>query len=499
MILHSLWRALAGHSTPALLAVLLALPAHPAVAQTEAGGPDIFAIPDPAAPDAAAPDTATPSGSAGLGVDHDAKTARAFLEAELARYRSAGLIMPRIEDIGDFDDATVLQLQDQLLADPRHICEQSVRTALFLDAHLEEADWRQVAIGVERLPELALDTLLVWLPDEHDVFQLLVPELKALDKVINNAMDLDKTAAILKDHYVPSPAVRNGQWVNEIVSTSMAESWPEDRIEARRADLLAEGQKAAENMIVLQKRIDEALHMVDERLQGELAIAWGKRNAELRGIADKMGYPPGVSPEFVLPPQTVEAVDLRYGKTVYDLKKAVTAENDEKIKWAYRAMTEAQLAAEKALVQRDALARYSSPIARGACHEITRNGPVVKAAKKPTDTVLELPHDQLLSVLDAIGSRPSLEFLGCLCQNAGYGSSGTGQFYHPDTLGTYDRRYSCQHPGDPCIVQGYGCLRHPLPSDPEIWALCSATTGEPVDKAIDQAIKARKPPVAASP
>jgi hypothetical protein len=69
------------------------------------------------------------------------------------------------------------------------------------------------------------------------------------------------------------------------------------------------------------------------------------------------------------------------------------------------------------------------------------------------------------------------DFYNCVCRAAGYGSSGTSQYYHPDTIGTYDKRYSCQHPGPPCIVSGYGCSRHPLPSDPEIFESCAAKAG----------------------
>ncbi len=96
-----------------------------------------------------------------------------------------------------------------------------------------------------------------------------------------------------------------------------------------------------------------------------------------------------------------------------------------------------------------------------------------------------LPHDRQLLVLQSLGVSVPQDFFNCVCRAAGYGSPGTNQFYHPDTLGTYDERYSCQHPGPPCIVAGFGCTRHELPSDPKIFEGCAAMAelegGNPFD------------------
>jgi len=32
---------------------------------------------------------------------------------------------------------------------------------------------------------------------------------------------------------------------------------------------------------------------------------------------------------------------------------------------------------------------------------------------------------------------------------------------------------TCGDPGDPCIRSGFGCSRHSLPTDPEIWEYCA--------------------------
>lgn len=100
-----------------------------------------------------------------------------------------------------------------------------------------------------------------------------------------------------------------------------------------------------------------------------------------------------------------------------------------------------------------------------------------------------LPHDRQLLVLQSLGVAVPQEYFNCVCRAAGYGSPGTAQYYHPDTIGEYDKRYSCQHPGPPCIVSGYGCTRHDLPTDPKIFESCAAQTGlaggNPLDNILD--------------
>lgn len=83
-----------------------------------------------------------------------------------------------------------------------------------------------------------------------------------------------------------------------------------------------------------------------------------------------------------------------------------------------------------------------------------------------------LNHTKLQAALRDLGISPTLAFFNCLCQRAGYGAMGTGQYYHPDTIGEYNPAYSCSQPGPPCVVSGFGCSRHPLPSDPKVWEAC---------------------------
>lgn len=93
---------------------------------------------------------------------------------------------------------------------------------------------------------------------------------------------------------------------------------------------------------------------------------------------------------------------------------------------------------------------------------------------KVLNGVIPLDFRKHQMVLQELGIQPSDAYYSCICAAAGYGSSSTSQFYHPETIGTYDARYSCQQPGDPCVVSGFGCSRHPLPTDPKIWESCSA-------------------------
>lgn len=88
-----------------------------------------------------------------------------------------------------------------------------------------------------------------------------------------------------------------------------------------------------------------------------------------------------------------------------------------------------------------------------------------ESADSLINEIFKLNHVKLLATLKELNITPSESYLNCLCRSAGYGSPQTRQFYHPETLGKYDARYSCQHPGEPCIVAGFGCGRHPLPRD----------------------------------
>jgi len=98
-----------------------------------------------------------------------------------------------------------------------------------------------------------------------------------------------------------------------------------------------------------------------------------------------------------------------------------------------------------------------------------------ESADNLINEIFKLNHAKLLATLKELKITPSESYLNCLCRGGKHGSSITRQFYHPGTLGKYDLRYSCQHPGDPCIVSGSGCLRYPLPKEMNIIKGCIKT------------------------
>ncbi|MCT4656338.1 MAG: hypothetical protein N4A65_11050 [Cohaesibacter sp.] len=93
-------------------------------------------------------------------------------------------------------------------------------------------------------------------------------------------------------------------------------------------------------------------------------------------------------------------------------------------------------------------------------------------------SILSLDFKKHQDVLKELGIKPGQNYNDCVCREAGYGQSSTSQFYHPGVIGTPDSRYSCQTAGDPCIVSGFGCSRHPYPSDPAIHDRCFASYPE---------------------
>lgn len=101
-----------------------------------------------------------------------------------------------------------------------------------------------------------------------------------------------------------------------------------------------------------------------------------------------------------------------------------------------------------------------------------------------------LAHDRQLLVLQALGVRVPEAYFNCVCRAAGYGSSSASQFYHPGTIGEYNERYSCNHPGPPCVVSGFGCTRHDMPKDPKIYEKCAAKAGLEGGNPLDNILEA---------
>lgn len=180
-----------------------------------------------------------------------------------------------------------------------------------------------------------------------------------------------------------------------------------------------------------------------------------------------------------------------------DDRQFETMMNDEVQKWKQK-YQQVQAKKPTAKQKKNETARQTTAVLTGAADE----GELIKR-------VQGLNHAKMQAVFNRLGVHPTLNFYHCLCKAAGYGSSGTSQLYHPDTIGKYDPRYSCNHPGEPCVVAGYGCTRHPLPSEPDIWEGCmerhrlNMTTdangreipgsGQRLDQAMTERLQARSP------
>lgn len=457
---------------------LIAGDAGAALAQSSPA-PDIWALPD--SPTAPAP---APGDTPRLDLLPIDKT-RMELDIALRGFDAAGNLRPLIPDLSAYSDETVRGL-DKVLAAGGDPCTQAVRAALYLDAHLEEADWTERLAGYERKIDLwaKIGTDII-IPDDADRLAMILPQLRT----IVSGLKAYKAYETAQSHYAPTAAVRNGIAVHDIVEQSLRSGWTEADIQKKRAELLHDAQDASARMLKAQSTIDAAMKAVDTKYDAAARAAFEDARRSYERLYDPV-------PDWDLF-NRIEQAGLRNILATYDSKMTAAGaqrvkDHQQAIDASYALMNETQFATDRALAQYDALARYAAPIARGACSTIRRDGPASKAVPDPVETVLTLPHDKLMVFLGSIGVQPSLDLMNCVCRKAGYGSSGTSQIYHPDTIGTYDKRYSCNHPGPPCVVSGFGCTRHPLPSDPDIWTACGASAGQDVPAAIRAAVKARQ-------
>ncbi|MDO9525840.1 MAG: hypothetical protein Q7J57_09960 [Gemmobacter sp.] len=411
---------------------------------------------------------------------------RMEMDIALRTFGAAGHLKPLIPELDAYSDDTLRGLSARVGegGDP---CTQAVRSALYLDAHLEEADWTQRWEGYERKGDIfaKVGTDII-IPDTADRLALVIPQFKYVSAGLK-AYTAYETA---QSHYAQTAAVRNGIAINEIVEQSLNSNWSEADIQKKRAALLNEAQSASERMLEAQLTIEKSMKEVDNRYDATLKAAFEEAKRGYERLYDPV-------PDSVLWDRialTMPNLIVAYDQAKYAAAAQRVKDHQKAMDDAYDLMNETQFATDKALTQFDALARYAAPLARGDCSTIKRDGPVPAAKSKadPVGQTLRLPNDKLMIFLESIGISPSQDLMNCVCRSAGYGSSGTSQYYHPDTIGTYDKRYSCQHPGPPCIVSGFGCSRHPLPSDPKIWVNCGKSTGEDIPAAIADAVKLRQ-------
>jgi len=93
--------------------------------------------------------------------------------------------------------------------------------------------------------------------------------------------------------------------------------------------------------------------------------------------------------------------------------------------------------------------------------------------KNVTERLPQLNHTKLEALMQRVGKKAPKNFYNCLCRQDGGGAAiGVGVSYHPEALKPYNEKYSCNRAGPPCMAQGYGCWRFPLPSDAKMWNYC---------------------------
>jgi len=406
---------------------------------------------------------------------------RSDLQKDMRDLALRGYVTPENADLSTYPQETLESLKT-LTAGQSDPCLRAVQSALFLDAHIRETGLEQAwdemwdqklpqeLAGIWIMPDgfsaagnLAEFTTLKWLPGLVGDASLVANLVKTYDTLINH-----NAKAVLASREV---------WVQEIVQTGFDQNRDEDTVLRGQAQLRDKIERQSAVIDHTQERARDAIALVERTYsEGLDAAERAHENSvdALRVEADNNQH-------------TLDTPAMRERRANIDL--ALT-QATQALLWDRKAGLDAALAAReysmslalqaiaKARVQHDALERYTLPIARKNCAEITKTGAPSKAIPcAPEDTLCHLtrlPHDQLMATMAQVGAKPSEAFMTCLCRTAGYGSSSTSQFYHPDTLGTYDERYSCQHPGPPCVVAGYGCGRHNLPSDGKIWATCGA-------------------------
>ncbi len=410
-----------------------------------------------------------------------ADDARARIRGVLMSSRPLGYVMPENADMRSYPDQTVHEL-DKLLKGQTDDCLRSVEIAVFLDAHLHESSLEE---GLSEIYETGLteEILNIWVvPDIYagsdSALKLLGnTTLAASVEGLGIASNLFSTYDALVDHNVRAAAARHEAWVQEIVHQSIQGSWDENQI-VRAQGLMQEKiqrqmARAAEINQIAERAVNaaeiassDAILKLKIAYENEMDAARVKAKNSAVYLEDKTYKNDVNRAELKLTNGKKAALDKRQADILASLALRE------------REMSDALQRIAKAKVQQDSVSRYSVPIARQQCESIRKKGIAPKAVHCDKGDVLclltRLPHDRLLSTLKELSVEPSQDFLNCLCRSAGYGSPSASQFYEADTIGKYDVRYSCQQPGDPCIVAGYGCTRHPLPRKTEIWTGCGA-------------------------
>lgn len=471
---------------PLLIAALLL--SFPALAQTT---PDIWGLGDAPAPQVSGQ-------SPGLEAAPSAETLVA-LTVQLETFRSAGFALPTETDLASYSEATLSAALDRAKS-AADGCAAAVDVALFLDAHRAETSWLETLNTLDNPADLLMKSLRkIYIADGlgDGATGFAVQKVRGMSYV-DGFLKVHETLPIINEHNIGSIASREAIWTQEIFENSQTSGWDEAKIKANQKTLLGYANDSAAKIATLAAEMDAREQQVEDNhriqmglLDSERAAAFQQADSTSSGQANE---------------EKKANAEVAYTTGTHELLKKREKALFAMLEAYQSAVYAEELRAAKAQVQYAALGTYARPIAQGKCDQIAKQGLLTAQeteARSPQEVILgeilALPHDKLLITLETLGVKPSDDFYDCLCRAGNYGSSGTQQYYHPDTIGTYDERYSCQTPGDPCIVSGYGCMRYPLPSDPALWKGCAASAADDPTQSILSAMADRAAKSGATP
>ena len=434
----------------------------------------------------------------GQGWAQDLHGLRDTVAAQLREAREKGYAMPKVADPWAYSAETLQEVATRLktVKDP---CLSALETALYLDSRRAETSIEAALEKVENPGVMALEIAAEWiLPDGVGVSTSLLDYLFKVDDhfgPIGTLTDAVDSWHIMKRHFVGTVESESGVWAYKAWREASDKKWTDADLKAQHkarvdlsASLLAEIEAAKAGLDDQMMRVDLS--------HGQARLDIEKRHAD---AVDAIRREAGGNrfrleePAFVAKLANAKNVFVRaWGEELQryqDAQNKVIAEHTGKVARALKDIARLQ-------VEQATLKKYVTHVVRGECEQTGKPLlPAMAGKASPLNPILGLDHDRLKQVLEVLGVQPPKAFLNCLCAKAGWGSPQTSRFYHPDTWGSYDKRYVCQRPGEPCIVSGYGCLRFPLPSDPAIWTGCAAevvAAGErKVTTAIEEAVAAR--------
>jgi hypothetical protein len=434
----------------------------------------------------------------------DIHTIRNEANRTLRDLQSKGYVTPTLSDLSKYPARTIRELKT-VLDGQSDDCLKAVSAALYLDAHRREASV-EAAVADLQNTNLVKDLANIWgmafLADinpklevnlQIDPYMFLNSNLADSVSSLSGLFDnLHQTLNAFVDHN--REAIFNSQdvWVEDIIRVSTLHKWDENTLARAQEQMRAKVQKAYADIAAADTTAKEAVPRIEERFRDRLSMIESQRDVALYQLERERN--------------TEAAHNIKHGNIMADFVAANQQARDQRVAEFQAALKSRQhmitLSLQRiarAHVQSEALARYALPIARGECDQISKTGPVnTPIACAKGDFMCELTrlsHAKLMAVFAELGETPSIGYLSCVCRAAGYGSSSTSQYYEPNTIGTYDERYSCQQPGPPCIVEGSGCMRYRLPVAQEVWTGCGRSAeaqGQPNPfKAVEALLRER--------